>query len=192
MGLRPTRLGGLHPLQHAPRAEVAAVHAPEDIVVQGVQGDRYPPQPRVLQGSGLVGQQVGVGRHRQVVYAVDLRDHAHQALDVVAHQRLAAGQTHLHGALPDHDPDQPGDLLEGQQVGPGEELVPVAVYLGGHAVGAPEVAPVGHGDPQVPEGPVHCVGYHHASRHLPLKMLRVPPLPAPVPPWPFEPPSSCG
>ena len=112
----------------------------------------------VLQAPRLLGKKVGVGGHRQVLNTVNTGEQGHQHLHLVPDQRLPTGQTHLYGAQPDENPGQPGDLLECEQVGPWKEPVPLAVDLRGHAVCAPEIAPVRDRDPEVSEGPSHCVG----------------------------------
>jgi hypothetical protein len=72
-------------------------------------------------------------------------------------QRLAAGEPHLGDAEPgDTDPYQPHDLIVGERFGPRE---PVQA-LGGHAVGAAQVAPVGEGDPEIGRDPAVGVSQH--------------------------------
>jgi hypothetical protein len=63
--------------------------------------------------------------------------------------RLAAGQAQLAHAQADEHGGGPGDLLEAQQRGVGQEVVLVIEHLLGHAVAAAEVAAVGHRDAQV-------------------------------------------
>ena len=70
--------------------------------------------------------------------------HADQPRQVAAHQRLAAGQADLVDAQRRGDPDEAGDLLEGEQLA----LVQEDDFLR-HAVGAAEVAAVGDADAQV-------------------------------------------
>ena len=89
-------------------------------------------------------------------------EHRHQVGQPAPQQRLAAGQPDVGDAEPDGDADQPGHLLEGQQLGLGQPVQP----LGRHAVAAPQVAPVGHRDPQVGRHPSVPVG-QHAGRHPP-------------------------
>ena len=63
---------------------------------------------------------------------------------VAPNQRLAAGQANLIDSQGHRDPHQADNLLEGEELGARQEL-----DLLGHAVDAPDVAPVGHTDPQV-------------------------------------------
>src|SRR5207253_595608 len=102
--------------------------------------------------------QGAVGRERQVERGVD----GGQALDEVRHvgpdQRLPAGEADLGHAEADEDAGEPLDLLEAENLRPGQEAVLLAVELGRHAVGAPEVAPVGDRDPQVTQRPTQSVG----------------------------------
>ena len=57
-----------------------------------------------------------------------------------------------------NDPGRPLDLLEGQDLVARQERVVLAEDLLGHAVGAPEVAPIGHRDAQVAHRPTERVG----------------------------------
>jgi hypothetical protein len=72
------------------------------------------------------------------------------ALEPAAQQRLAAGEAQLlHAEVADRDRDEPDELVVG------ELLVarhPVEA-LGGHAVGAAEVAAVGQGDAEIGRDP---------------------------------------
>ena len=74
-------------------------------------------------------------------------------------RRLAAGDPDPVEAPPlDADPGDPGQLLVGEQLGPGQPLHPLL----GHAVGAAEVAAVGHREPQIPHPPGERVDQRHA------------------------------
>ena len=73
-------------------------------------------------------------------------------------ERLAAGEADLLDALGDEDAGEAGDLLEGQDLAAGQELVVAAEDLLRHAVGAAEVAAVGDGDAQVVQRPPQRVG----------------------------------
>ena len=164
MGLNPAPLGGLDTLQHLRGAEAAPVHHAEHLVVQAVQADGHSHQPGRLQRLGLPRQQVTVGRHGQVFEPRDCRETGDQLLHLVADQRLAARNADLLRAQADEDARDPLHLLEGQQLGLGQELVPLAEYLRRHAVGAAEVAPVGDRYADVAEGPAERVCDHDAFR----------------------------
>ena len=101
---------------------------------------------------GELAEQVAVGGQCHVIDAVDRLQHAQQLRQVVAQQGLAAGDPQLGDAQLGEDADQPGQLFKGEDVFPGQELIGLAVDLGGHAVGAPEIAAVGDRDAQVPHG----------------------------------------
>ena len=73
-------------------------------------------------------------------------------------QRLATREAELGHPEVDEDAGQPLDLLEAEDLRPGQEGVFLAVQLGRHAVGAPEVAAVGDRDAQVTQRPAHGVG----------------------------------
>ena len=163
-GTEPGRLGGLDPLQHLRRPEAAPVHHAKDLVVQAVQADGHSHQPGLLQRLGLPRQQVAVGRHGQVVEARDCRKTGDQLLHLVADQRLPARYADLLRAQAHEDTGDPLHLLEGQQLGLGQELVPLAENLRRHAVGAAEVAPVGDRYADVAEGPAERVCDHDAFR----------------------------
>jgi hypothetical protein len=74
-------------------------------------------------------------------------------VQVAAQQRLATGQAHLADPEAGKDPGHPGQLLERQQLPAGQEREVAAEDLPRHAVGAAELAPVGHRDPQVAQRP---------------------------------------
>jgi hypothetical protein len=99
----------------------------------------------------MAGEQHPVGGEGEVLHPLDGGDLAHQGGQVAAQQRLATGEAHLaHARLHEH-PHQPGDLLKTEQLGPGKEAEVAPVHPLRHAVGAPEVAAVGHRHPEVPE-----------------------------------------
>ena len=94
---------------------------------------------------GLLPGQRRVGRRGQP-QAGQLR---HEHRQVGPHGRLAAGEADAVDVEALHeDPGQALDLLEGEQVLPGQPRH----ALGRHAVRAAEVAPVGDRDPQVADG----------------------------------------
>ena len=90
----------------------------------------------------------------------ELRD---QALEVAAHERLAAGDPELLDAERDEDARDARDLLEGEELAPLEEPVVAAEDLLRHAVDAAEVAAVGDRDPEVAQRPAEGVKRVHAG-----------------------------
>jgi organic radical activating enzyme len=84
------------------------------------------------------------------------------ALEVAAHERLAAREPDLLDAVAGEGAREAVDLLEREQLAPLEELVFATEDLLRHAVDAPEVAAVGDGDPQIPHRAAQIVGYGHA------------------------------
>jgi hypothetical protein len=90
-------------------------------------------------------QQVGVGRQRQVLDARHRGQHRDEPRELAPHERLAAGQAQVGHAHPGHDPHEPLDLLEAEDLVALEPGQPV----GGHAVLAAEVAAVGDRHAQV-------------------------------------------
>ena len=152
MGRSPAASAAAMPCEHVGDAVAASVHRAEDFVVEAVQAHRHAVEARLGQTLGVVGQEVAVGGHGEVVDAGDHGEHRHQPLDVAAHQRLAAGEPDLAHAQAREDAGGAGDLLVGQHLVLGEELVARAEDLGRHAVGTAEVAAVGDRDAQVAEG----------------------------------------
>src|SRR5262249_6262418 len=103
-------------------------------------------------------EQEAVRREREIAQALDPCEHADQARQVVAQERLAAGDPQLLDAEADEDPREARDLLEGGQLGLSEELVALAGDLRRHSVGAAEVAAVGDRDAQVVQRSSEAVG----------------------------------
>ena len=71
---------------------------------------------------------------------------------------FAAGEAELAGAQVDEEAGETLDFLEGEDLGPGQEGVAGAEDLGGHAVGAAEVAAIGDGNAQVAQFASEGVG----------------------------------
>ena len=93
---------------------------------------------------GELGKADAVGRHRQV--DAERAEELEQARDVRPDGGLAPRHPDAVESPPlDADPGHPGLLLVGQELRPVQPLHP----LGGHAVGAAEVAAVRDRDPQV-------------------------------------------
>jgi hypothetical protein len=128
--------------------------------------------PAARSGSRQPGQADAVGGQRDLGPRPQRRHPRHQPGKSRAQQRLAAGEPDLGDAQAgDRDPDQPDDLVVGEQQGPGQPVQP----LSRHAVGAPQVAPVSQRDPQVRGHAPERVGQHHGTSD---PGLMVPSLPA--------------
>ena len=88
-------------------------------------------------------------------------DQPHQ---VLAHERLAAGEPDFAHALGDEGGGQPVDLLERKQILPRQERHGL-----GHAIDAAEIAAVGDRDAQIGDAPAERVNHglrrrrHHSS-----------------------------
>ena len=150
------------PAEHARDREVDVVHRPEDLVVQRVEADRDPRQPRVGEHLRLLREERPVGREREVEVAErrQLRD---EHLQVAPEQRLATRDAELrHAEVDEHRRDAP-DLLEGQELAPGQEAVVLPEDLFRHAVDAAEVAAVGDRDAEIAERPAGGVENGHAG-----------------------------
>ena len=83
---------------------------------------------------------------------------AMRSRQVAPDERLAAGDPQLLDAERHERPRRPLDLLEGQDLVARQERVVLPEDLLGHAIGAPEVAPVGDRDAQVAHRPTERVG----------------------------------
>jgi hypothetical protein len=104
---------GLDAGQHVGHREVDVVHAPEDGVVQRIQAHGHPLQPGVLQRLCLARQHrlplvVSVMSSRSPSGVRSADSICDQVLDVLAQQRLAAGQAQLAHAVGDEDARQRG------------------------------------------------------------------------------------
>ena len=141
--------GGRDPVEHPGQGHVDAAHGAEDRVVEGVEADRDPVQPGVGERGGQRPERRSVGGKREVSHALDHGQLADQVRQVPAHRRLAPGDPELLHAETDEDAGQPRDLLVAQDLGSRQEREVAAEDLRGHAVGAAEVAAVGHRDPEV-------------------------------------------
>jgi hypothetical protein len=92
------------------------------------------------------------------------RRHLDQPLDLLAQQRLAAGQPDFaHAQAGEHACDA-RDFLEGQQLGMRQERIIVAEDIFRHAVDAAKITAIGDGDPQVVQRPSPCVGDRSGQR----------------------------
>jgi hypothetical protein len=123
---------------------VAPRHPRELLAVQGVEADVQAERPRGREIPRLLGEEHAVGRQRQAVEAGDRGETLDEPWEVAPDERLAPGDADLPHPRPDRDPRHTRELLERQ-----ERLAREPHRLLGHAVGAPEVAAVGHREPQV-------------------------------------------
>ena len=158
----------LDPVQHGRHREAHVVHRHEGGIVQGVEGDRDPVQSGRDQRLGLAGQQRSVGGEGHLASGGG-GEHGDQLLDALAQEGLAAGKPDLLHPQLLEGAGQGDYLLEGQQQVSLQELVFPVEYLGRHAVPAPEVASVGHREPQVTNGTPP--GIHHHWSHLDSLMV---------------------
>jgi hypothetical protein len=97
-----------------------------------------------------------IGRHREI----DVRygsERPDKIFNAIAQQWLATGEPQLANSQCDEQSRQPLDLVKRQQVWSIEEVVTRTEVLPRHAVSAPEVASVRHGDTQITQHPVAAV-----------------------------------
>ncbi len=111
-------------------------------------------------------EEEAVGRERQVAEA--LGTHRGEASDDVRQlatdERLATGEPDVGDPHPDHEPNQPLDLVGGEQLPVGQERH----VLRWHAVQAAELARVGDADPQGAQRAAEAVD----QRPFPVEMRR--------------------
>ena len=127
--------------------------------IQRVEGDIDAPDAAIGQLAGIFCKLGAVGRQRQLFKRAALemaRQLAHQVHDVLAHQRLAAGQPQFLHALFDEDGAEPVQLFQRQEVLLGQEG-----HVLGHAVDAAEVAAVGDRDAQIADCAAERVDHVH-------------------------------
>ncbi len=110
---------------------------------------------------GVLGQQDSVGRHGQLVDPRHSGEHLDQANDAFADQRFAPVNRTRRNPEPGRHPHQPLDLLKAENG---------VVRLEGHArvrhaVEAPQVAAVGHRDPQIGVRPAERIDERIGGGH---------------------------
>jgi hypothetical protein len=148
--LEPGGLGGGEPAQDVGVA-VAQRQLEEALGPQRVEADVDPAQPGGAQRLGLPLEADAVGGERQ--REVEARQPLDEPGQPAAQQRLAAGEPDGAHAHRGEDPDQPDQLVVGEQLRLGQ---PVEA-LRRHAVGAAQVAAVGQRQAQVRVDPAEAV-----------------------------------
>src|ERR1051326_917310 len=123
--------------------------------------------PGVAQPARLVARQQGaIRRQREVGEAADAREHLHEALEVAAEQRLAAGEADLLDAGLHEKRGHAGDLLEREQVVAARVNEVRAENLLRHAVDAAEVAAVRDRDAEIAQRAAEAVDGHGRGEKL--------------------------
>jgi hypothetical protein len=139
--------------QHLRDGKVDVVHRTERRLVERSEAHRHAIEAGGRECPRLGPQARSVGGEREIDVRQCLAQHRDQAVDVLAQQRLAAGEAHLLHAARAKDSRQPHDLLEGQDLAVRQErIVGVEDFLR-HAIHATEIAPVGDRDAQVAKRP---------------------------------------
>ncbi len=110
-----------------------------------VEADVEPSQAGIPQRLGLIGQQDAVRRQPDVFDAGNGSNLGDQLVEIAADERLATGEADFVDSQADDDPNEPFDLLEGEQLATVHEFG----VVGRHAVEAADIAAVGDADPQV-------------------------------------------
>jgi hypothetical protein len=108
--------------------------------------------------AGVGAQRRAVGGEREVHGRQRLAQHGHQPRDVLAQQRLAAGEADLLRAERGERAREAHDLLEGEDLAVRQERIVGIEHFPRHAVAAAEVAPIGHRDAQVAKPAAERVG----------------------------------
>jgi hypothetical protein len=145
----PRRRGGIDPVQHAGHPVAEAVHAPGNRLVEGVDGDVEPVEPRGAQRGRLPREEPTVRRERDIGHPDAVLDLADYRGQVGPEQRLPPRQAHLLDAGAHEDPHDPRELPAGHEPAVSQEPVVGPEHLPGHAVRAAEIAAVRHGNAQV-------------------------------------------
>ena len=107
----PDGVGGLDPLEHTRDGEVDVVHRLERRVVERVEAHVHAVEAGVTQRPSLLREERGVRRQREVE-PVDRRELLDEALELLAQQRLTAGQPDLLDAERDECARNALELLE--------------------------------------------------------------------------------
>ena len=161
---------GVDPRDH-PIEIVTAGELVEDLGAEGVEGDVDPAQPRIGEIVDHLGELDAVGGHGDV--DPEGGEHGDQPGQMGPDRGLTAGDAHRLEAPPlDAHPDDAGLLLIREEivaVEPGHALF-------GHAVGAPEIAPIGDRDPQIR----HATSERVDQRLHEVQRMRHPPQSAPA------------
>ncbi|MNZ96297.1 hypothetical protein D3C78_1154860 [compost metagenome] len=116
----------------------------EFIAVERIERDIDAAHAAIGEFGGEFRKLRAVGGQRQFVERACLHMSAevpHQRHDVLAHQRLAASQPQLAHAARDEDGTEAVEFFERQKV-----LLRQEGHVLGHAIGAAEIAAVGHGN----------------------------------------------
>ncbi len=139
--------------QYLGNREVGVVHALEYVFVECIQRDGDTLEAGIFQRLCLFCQQRTVGGQGQVELLAIRRfqgaQHGDQRFDVLAQQRLAAGQADFVDAMGDEQTCQPGNFFKRQQCSVWQECIVLVEHCAWHAVDAAEVAAVGDRDAQV-------------------------------------------
>jgi len=106
---------------------------------------------------GIFRELRAIGRQRQLVEPAGLdllAEFTHQEHDVLAHQRLAAGEPQLAHALGDEGGTEPVQFFERQQI-----LLRQEGHVFRHAIGAAEIAAIGDRHAQIGNRPTEGVDH---------------------------------
>ncbi len=141
---------------------VVAGQASKGLGVQAIDGDVEIGQARGAPAGHVAVQVPAVGGHGDLGDPGDFSDPGDDLADVLAHRGFAPGEPHLLDPEPLEGGDQPADLLDAEEGG--ARGLPVAV---GQAVGAAEIAHLGHREAQVAEAAAEPVDQGlHGDRFL--------------------------
>ena len=160
-GARPASMAAAIPSRTRSTGKSIPFIAPNTASSSKSRRDRHPSQPGGRERAGERAQRGTVGGERQVDLAAvgpsQGGQHPDERRQVTPDQRLAAGDAQLLHAQSDEHARDPLDLLEGEDLVLGQELVVAAEHFLGHAIRASEVASIGHRDAQVAHGAAHRV-----------------------------------
>ena len=156
--------------EHVGDRKVGVVHAPKNRVVECVEADGDALQAGILQGLGLARQHRAVGRQGQVehvaIRGAQRRQHRDQHFEVFAQQGLAASQANLAHTVGHKQPRAAQDFFKTQQRRVRQKFVVLVEDLARHAVAAPKIAAIGHGNSQVAQRSAERVGQQAGDRRV--------------------------
>lgn len=137
--------------------EVAAVQAGGDGGVEGVEGNVDAIEAGGGEGGGGAGEEPAVGGESDVAKAEVVFEDGDEVGYICAEEGLAAGKTDFFDAEGNEGGGDARDLGGRHELRVAEKGVARAEDLGGHAVGAPEITPVGDRDAEVAQGALEGV-----------------------------------
>ena len=156
-GAKARLFGSADAFEYALGAMGATAHEIKGLVVNRVEAHGEAVQTGVFEALRFGGEEIAIGGEGEVLYAVDLREFGDEGFEVSTQEGFAAGDPDFVDAEIDKNSGEAGDFFKGEDFCFGKKFVLFAKDLGGHAIGAAEIAFVGDRDTQVADGALQCV-----------------------------------